>query len=62
MYIRLALRWDYEVMVGRAGKLLDLPDDEKADTWASFSLHALNYETPPSYHDSHGSATFLIAL
>ena len=20
-------------------------------SWASFSLHALNYETPPSYHD-----------
>ena len=29
-----------------------------ASVWASFSLHALNYETPPSYHDSHMLATF----
>ncbi len=25
-----------------------------------FSLHALNYETPPSYHDSRGSVTLSV--
>ena len=38
--------------------LLHRLHDAKASVWASFSLHALNYETPPSYHDSHALATF----
>jgi hypothetical protein len=33
-----------------------------ASVWASFSLHALNYETPPSYHDSHMLATFFSSI
>jgi len=30
--------------------------------WASFSLHALNYETPPSYHDFPHSRHLLLSI
>jgi hypothetical protein len=48
-------------MNGRTGVYLT-NIKQLAGTWAAFSLHALNYETPPSYHDSHVPAAFSFSL